>query len=397
MNNRLFLEDKLEENSQKICDYFNNINILKKYIINFYLDNKDGIFIKFFVVPKYQLNEKYNMDTFAYSNVTYYIDGKGNYTSSGRGVKSLKSINRNGISNSKIKGIGSFLIHLHILLSKITNIKYFFLENFTNDPTRAAYGIYDLFNIRSGNNNYIESRYKKYIKQNGKIINKNQNKISNALYEYEGEMRLELKKINLEILFEKLHILDRKNWNNNDLNIENFKNTFEEKNNRNKKTKRKRNNNNNNLNIVTQTIKSYDGTEIKYRSSLQNEGIEVGSFEIEGPGFNTGKTMNMSISINNESNKYQGKGYSRKMIKTLCDKIKREYYPDIRNDQLLFINTNASQGFWDKVGMKKARYHRSAASRNVEGLGYEKEITFNELCKFGNHNKKRRTVKAKRR
>ena len=155
------------------------------------------------------------------------------------------------------------LFRSHILLSKITNIKYFFLENFTNDPTRAAYGIYDLFNIRSGNNNYIESRYKKYIKQNGKIINKNQNKISNALYEYEGEMRLELKKINLEILFEKLHILDRKNWNNNDLNIENFKNTFEEKNNRNKKTKRKRNNNNNNLNIVTQTIKSYDGTEIK--------------------------------------------------------------------------------------------------------------------------------------
>ena len=165
--------------------------------------------------------------------------------------------------------------------------------------------------------------------------------------------------------------------------------------------KRKIGGNNNGIKIVTQTIPSHNNnnTVITYRASLQDNGEEVGSFEIEGQGFNTGKTMNMSISINNESNKYQGKGYSRKMIKKLCDKIKEEYYPQIRSDQMLHINTNASQGFWDKIGMKEARYYRSAASRNVEGRGYEKDITFSKLCMFGNGGcgyKCRKTKKQKK-
>lgn len=63
-------------------------------------------------------------------------------------------------------------------------------------------------------------------------------------------------------------------------------------------------------------------------------------------------------------------------------------YPRIRKDQLLFIDTDASWNigagescsFWDHIGMTANRYY----DRNLdtEGQGYEKKITFEELCKW---------------
>ena len=113
---------------------------------------------------------------------------------------------------------------------------------------------------------------------------------------------------------------------------------------------------------------------------------EVGYFEISGPEFDTGETMSMGISIDDN---YIGKGYARELIKHNCANI-RKNYPQIRSDQLLLIDADASEGFWDKIGMKVNRYGiDSNTTRNLEGRGYEKSITFNELCKFGGGKRKK--------
>ena len=62
----------------------------------------------------------------------------------------------------------------------------------------------------------------------------------------------------------------------------------------------------------------YTNNNTDYIIKILDKGIEIGEFSITGPGFNTGETMNMSISINS---KYQKKGFSKKMIKDLCEFI----------------------------------------------------------------------------
>ena len=92
----------------------------------------------------------------------------------------------------------------------------------------------------------------------------------------------------------------------------------------------------------------------------------------------------MSISIEDE---YGNKGYTRTMMKELCLYISKKY-PRIRKDQLLFIDTDASwnmidgesRSFWDHIGMTTNRYYER--NRDTQGRGYEKKITFEELCKW---------------
>ena len=109
--------------------------------------------------------------------------------------------------------------------------------------------------------------------------------------------------------------------------------------------------------------------ETRYKDILMNEAYY---------GFNTGNTMSMSIMVKNE---YQGLGISRMMIKTLCEYIENIIPFEIRTDQMIFIDADASNGFWDYVGMKENRYYdRYKISR--EGCGYEKVITWNKLKKW---------------
>ena len=122
----------------------------------------------------------------------------------------------------------------------------------------------------------------------------------------------------------------------------------------------------------------YDGFQSKLMDMDNNK--EIGSFEIMGK-FDSGETVDMGIRIEDE--KYTGKGYSRGLIRTLCKYILQEGYPSIRKEQLLFIDVDASVGFWDKVGMREHRYGLDySGNRNVEGAGYEKMITFGDLCKW---------------
>jgi len=120
--------------------------------------------------------------------------------------------------------------------------------------------------------------------------------------------------------------------------------------------------------------------------TLDNGDI-VGSFSIEGSGenhqFDSGNTNDMSISIEDE---YQGKSFTKIMVKNMVDKI----YEDIpemidKGDQMLFIDADASEGFWDKIGMKESKrygYNRNPRYAKREGAGYEKFITINKLYAF---------------
>ena len=120
----------------------------------------------------------------------------------------------------------------------------------------------------------------------------------------------------------------------------------------------------------------YDAGEYRmYKSILWIQGKECGSFMISGiGGFHSGHTMSMEISIDEE---YQKKGYSKPLIQTLC-----KFISNMENGegQLLFIDTDASGGFWDHIGMKPNRYYERYTPER-EGGGYEKFMTFEDLCK----------------
>ena len=112
----------------------------------------------------------------------------------------------------------------------------------------------------------------------------------------------------------------------------------------------------------------------------------IAYFEISGQGFNTGETMDMSISIDE---KYKKCGLSRKMVKVLCEYI-QGIFPNIRKDQLLFIDTDASwdwkngklTSFWEYIGMKPSRYYIRGNGVDREGKGFELGITFLDLCNW---------------
>lgn len=140
---------------------------------------------------------------------------------------------------------------------------------------------------------------------------------------------------------------------------------------------------------------------------------EIGNFTIEGKGegecFGTGHTCSMSIHIdegtNNQGAVYRGRGWAKKMIQVMTQNIRRDC-PGISDDQKLFIDTDASVGFWDKIGMTDNPYYemeddepltakeladgvtmgvnfRGSPIKIVEGRGYEKVITFRALEQFG--------------
>ena len=94
-----------------------------------------------------------------------------------------------------------------------------------------------------------------------------------------------------------------------------------------------------------------------------------------------GTTKDMSINIDDA---YTARGYSRYLIYKLCQYIKFRY-PTIRHDQLLFIDSDASAGFWTYIGMRQNRMDRATLAKvtDREGYGYEALITFLELYNFG--------------
>jgi hypothetical protein len=124
---------------------------------------------------------------------------------------------------------------------------------------------------------------------------------------------------------------------------------------------------------------SYSHDQFHHRIvSIHDKDVCIGEFRIYGT-FDTGTPCDMTISINEE---YRGKGLSRVLIKRMVEEIKKE---KVRPDQLLCIDVDASNGFWDYIGMKPNRYGLDyKGKRNVECRGYEKVILVSELERFCN-------------
>ena len=92
-----------------------------------------------------------------------------------------------------------------------------------------------------------------------------------------------------------------------------------------------------------------------------------------------GSTCSMTISIDDD---FQKKGYSRKMLACMIKNIEREW-PDIPLEKMFFIDADASAGFWDHIGYVENRYgYDYFGLRDLEGKGYEKNITLRDLKAF---------------
>ena len=107
-------------------------------------------------------------------------------------------------------------------------------------------------------------------------------------------------------------------------------------------------------------------------SRLIHNDHEVGHFDID---YNT-NTISMGIGIDDA---YQNKGYSKQLIRAVCKELL------FSDDKKIFIDTDASEGFWNHVGLVvNPLYDFTEDQRDVEGSGYEKFITFDKLKMFVN-------------
>jgi hypothetical protein len=135
--------------------------------------------------------------------------------------------------------------------------------------------------------------------------------------------------------------------------------------------------------------------------SIDEKIIDVGKFEIEQFWLHGSKSMTIFV-----EDDYQKHNLSRLMIVSMLYILKYKYQ-DTNNSIVLSIDTDASDGFWDKIGMKENPWYDSNDSndKNIPYAGYEKIITVGELSRWGvgydifsyNGGKKKRTNKKKKR
>lgn len=83
------------------------------------------------------------------------------------------------------------------------------------------------------------------------------------------------------------------------------------------------------------------------------------------------KLADLSIYIEEE---YRGKGYSRQLVRDIT------YYMRDEAPEVLYIDTDASGGFWDKVGMLP---NPKIDDYNCCQHGYEKCIAWEDFKAFG--------------
>jgi len=136
-----------------------------------------------------------------------------------------------------------------------------------------------------------------------------------------------------------------------------------------------------------------------YIGVMDEKKDEIGHFDIVNFSFEGSKSM--SIFVEDE---YQHFNISRLMIVSMLYILKynNEYKNIINNSIILSIDSDASNGFWDKIGMKKNR-HYDSQNRDISYQGYEKIITLGELSRWGlgydifsyQGGKKRKTSKRK--
>lgn len=147
------------KNGNLIVNILNNLNIIPQHNFQFQTKQEDenGVYVSF------------KLDDNTYSRAYYYINKKNIIKSVGRGVYS-------NLSNNT----GTFLFYLQLLLVILLNVSKFSLDNMTDNPGRAAKGIYSLLKPKIKNYNY------------NNYNNLTIDKLNELLLISEGEMQLQL-------------------------------------------------------------------------------------------------------------------------------------------------------------------------------------------------------------
>ena len=103
--------------------------------------------------------------------------------------------------------------------------------------------------------------------------------------------------------------------------------------------------------------------------TLYVDSIQVGQFTV----YNS-NPWSLGIYVEEE---WRGQGISRRLMRGLLDEwtSRNEYDPK----RALYIDTDASVGFWDHIGMKT---NPDAENKTVSHYGYEKCMTVGELSTF---------------
>jgi len=153
----------------------------------------------------------------------------------------------------------------------------------------------------------------------------------------------------------------------------------------------------NNISIMYENNQEYTNPSIYLK--YDNHDI-VGKFVIEQ--FHNDGSKSMSIFVEEG---YNDQNLSRLMIVSMLYVLKT-YYRDTNDSLLLAIDTDASNGFWNYIGMVDNRQIASNSNRNIPIVGYEKIITLKELSWWGlgynifsykgGKTSKRKTSKSKR-
>ena len=132
-------------------------------------------------------------------------------------------------------------------------------------------------------------------------------------------------------------------------------------------------------NFMKRSVKLYHNKKIGH-FTIEGQYNPKTGYKNTGDYFDSGNTCSMTINIDES---YQGKGLSPIIINYMIHNIERDY-PKIRDDQYLYIDADGSAGFWNSIGMKEHEYSFDTTSEELEGEGYEKRITFNELKQYVN-------------
>lgn len=114
-------------------------------------------------------------------------------------------------------------------------------------------------------------------------------------------------------------------------------------------------------------------------SCVSNHAKIIGDFCIYSERlFVHGYTHSLTIGIDDE---YQKLGLSNYLMYYMLRYIKQQY-PSAHLDMLFYIDTDASHGFWNHIGMTPNRYGYYTGNREIEGKGYEKNISLRKLHSF---------------
>lgn len=134
--------------------------------------------------------------------------------------------------------------------------------------------------------------------------------------------------------------------------------------------------------------------------SAEKEIVEIGSFGID----KLGKTNSMTINVEDEEDSgiYRNKGLARLLIASMIYVLQNKVNIKLKNSDLLYIDSDASAGFWDTIGMVENPHYDDDEYTGPD-KGYEKYITVqgismwclgnSSVIKFGGT--KRKTIRKK--